>query len=56
MQPFLVNEDAMGPEINPMKELYWKQFGGAPDSKMKWQMNPNRLINSNKKPTGKSKN
>ena len=56
VQPFLVNEDAMGPEINPMKELYWKQFGGAPDSKMKWQMNPNRLINSNKKPTGKSKN
>ena len=55
MQPLLVNEDSMGPDINPMKELYWKQFGGGPDSKMKWQMNPERLINANKKPARKSK-
>ena len=27
----LVNEDAVGPAVNPFKELYWKQFGGGPD-------------------------
>ena len=47
-QPFMVNEDAMGPTMNPMKELYWAQFGGEPDSRMKWQMKPDRLINSHK--------
>lgn len=25
--PCLVNEDAVGPPVNPFKELYWKQFG-----------------------------
>jgi arylsulfatase len=25
-----VNEDAVGPKMNPFKELYWKQFGGGP--------------------------
>ncbi len=29
-QPYLVNEDAVGPKVNPFKELYWKQFGGGP--------------------------
>ncbi|MFC7337863.1 arylsulfatase [Haloferula chungangensis] len=48
VQPFMVNEDATGPEMNPMKELYWAQFGGEPDSKMKWQMKPDRLINAHK--------
>jgi arylsulfatase len=28
VQPLLVNEEAVGPEINPFKALYWKQFGG----------------------------
>jgi arylsulfatase A-like enzyme len=28
--PALVNEDAVGPPVNPFKELYWKQFGGGP--------------------------
>jgi len=28
--PCLVNEDAVGPAVNPFKEQYWKQFGGAP--------------------------
>ena len=28
--PCLVNEDAIGPAVNPFKELYWKQFGGGP--------------------------
>lgn len=30
VQPQLVNEDAVGPKVNPFKELYWKQFGGRP--------------------------
>lgn len=49
IQPFLVNEDATGPRINPMKALYWEQYGGEPDSKMMWQMKPDRLINAHKK-------
>jgi arylsulfatase len=28
--PQLVNEDAVGPDVNPFKALYWKQFGGGP--------------------------
>jgi len=31
VQPMLVNEDAVGPKVNPFKELYWKQFGGGPE-------------------------
>jgi arylsulfatase A-like enzyme len=32
VQPGLVNEDAVGPAVNPFKARYWKQFGGGPDS------------------------
>ena len=28
--PALENENAIGPEVNPFKEAYWKQFGGGP--------------------------
>ncbi len=28
--PLMVNEDAVGPKVNPFKERYWKQFGGGP--------------------------
>ncbi|MCX7007868.1 MAG: arylsulfatase [Kiritimatiellaeota bacterium] len=38
--PLLVNENAVGPKINPMKELYWKQFGGGPDAKLLQRMDP----------------
>jgi arylsulfatase len=31
--PLMVNEDAVGPKVNPFKEQYWKQFGGGPDDK-----------------------
>jgi arylsulfatase A-like enzyme len=31
VQPQLVNETAIGPAVNPFKELYWKQFGGGPE-------------------------
>ncbi|MEX0611706.1 MAG: arylsulfatase [Pirellulales bacterium] len=30
LPPYLVNEDAVGPKVNPFKDLYWKQFGGGP--------------------------
>ena len=36
----MVNEDATGPQMNPMKEQYWKQFGGGPDEKLRQQMDP----------------
>ena len=31
LAPHLVNEDAVGPDVNPFKALYWRQFGGGPD-------------------------
>ncbi len=31
--PCLENEDAVGPDVNPFKALYWKQFGGGPGEK-----------------------
>jgi arylsulfatase len=40
VQPLLVNEDAVGPKINPFKELYWKQFGGGPDEALLRRMDP----------------
>ena len=55
LPPYLVNEDAMGPKINPMKALYWEQFGGGPDEKMRWQMKPDRLINGHKEKKKPSK-
>jgi arylsulfatase len=33
VQPRLVNEDVSGPAENPMKVLYWKQFGKSPKNK-----------------------
>lgn len=30
VQPYLVNENAIGPKVNPFKALYWKQFGLGP--------------------------
>ncbi len=33
LPPYLVNEDATGPAVNPFKAEYWKQFGGAPPTK-----------------------
>jgi arylsulfatase A-like enzyme len=32
--PRMDNEDAIGPDINPFKALYWKQFGGRPDAEL----------------------
>ncbi len=38
--PLMVNEDAVGPTVNPFKARYWKQFGGGPDEKLLRQMDP----------------
>jgi len=40
VQPLLVNENVIAPKMNPMKDLYWKQFGGGPDEKLLMQMDP----------------
>ena len=42
LQPLLVNENVIGPKINPMKELYWKQFGGGPDQALLNRMDPTK--------------
>jgi len=44
VQPLLVNENKLGPKMNPMKELYWKQFGGGPDARLLNRMDPNGAI------------
>jgi len=33
--PLMTNEDVVGPKVNPFKEQYWKQFGGAPSAQPK---------------------
>lgn len=40
VQPYLVNETAIGPTINPIKALYWKQFGGGPTEADMKRMDP----------------
>jgi arylsulfatase A-like enzyme len=42
VQPLLVNENAVGPKINPFKEHYWKQFGGGPSDEELKMMDPTR--------------
>ena len=42
VQPLLVNENVPAPAVNPIKGLYWKQFGGGPDEALRRQMNPVR--------------
>jgi len=42
VQPLLVNENIVGPKVNPMKELYWKQFGGGPGEAPSNQAEPNK--------------
>jgi arylsulfatase len=40
METLLVNEDDMGPKMNPLKEPYWKQFGGGPTEAQLKSMDP----------------
>jgi arylsulfatase A-like enzyme len=44
----LVNERAVGPRINPFKELFWHQFGGTPSSE------DLRLMDMNENPATRS--
>jgi len=53
VQPLLVNENVFGPKINPMKALYWQQFGGGPDEAMLQRMDPTRLISGRRKASPK---
>jgi len=56
LQPQLVNENAVGPKVNPFKALYWKQFGGGPDEEMRRQMDPAQvgMRGKNKSPQQRS--
>ncbi|MFM8359953.1 MAG: sulfatase-like hydrolase/transferase, partial [Verrucomicrobiota bacterium] len=44
----LLNEDALGPYLNPFKAAFWQQFGGGPDAALRdrmepgWKFNPER--------------
>ena len=49
VQPLLVNENAVGPEVNPMKALYWKQFGGGPSESQRKKMDPHPKLKSSPK-------
>ena len=40
--PGMVNEAAVGPEINPFKKAYWAQFGGCPSEDDLLKMKPKR--------------
>ena len=37
-RPLLVNEDVPAPDVNPFKELYWRQLGGGPDEALRMKM------------------
>lgn len=37
-----LNEDALGPKLNPFAEKYWKQFGGSPTEQDLQRMDPNK--------------
>ena len=50
VQPMLVNEKAVGPRINPFKEIYWKQLGGGPTPELLREMDPGRPLEA--KPRG----
>ncbi|MSU73466.1 MAG: arylsulfatase [Opitutus sp.] len=39
-RPLMVNEQAVGPRLNPFKEDYWKQFGGGPTEQELYIMEP----------------
>lgn len=54
VQPLLVNEDAVGPEINPFQKLYFEQFGGSP-SPQDIQKMRRHLMSSDALPASKKK-
>ena len=40
VRPMMVNEDAVGPKINPFAARFYEQFGGAPTEEERKHMNP----------------
>jgi arylsulfatase A-like enzyme len=44
VQPQLVNENAVGPKVNPFKELYWKQFGKEGEPHAGAQLSPGQWV------------
>ena len=44
VQPMLINEKAVGPRLNPFKELFWKRFGGQPSEEDLRLMDPKRAL------------
>ncbi len=54
VQPLLVNEDAPAPAMNPLKALYWKQFGGGPTEAMRKAMDP-AAAGERKRPAAKAR-
>jgi len=36
----LVNDSVAGPKVNPLKALYWEQYGGGPDADLLKKMDP----------------
>jgi len=55
IQPQLVNENAVGPKVNPFKELYWKQFGGGPDEETLRLMDPSQAGKRGKRKSAQKK-
>lgn len=43
--PLMVNEKAVGPNINPFQERYYKQFGGSPTSEDLAKMDASKAAN-----------
>lgn len=44
VQPYLINETAIGPTINPFKAMYWKKFGGGPTESDMKRMDPTSVV------------
>ena len=55
VQPLLVNEDAVGPKMNPFKEIYWKQFSEQPDQATLDQMDPSKFEERANRPNARKK-
>jgi arylsulfatase len=43
-RPLMVNENAVGPRINPFQELYYAQFGGSPTPQDLERMDPKKAF------------
>jgi arylsulfatase A-like enzyme len=54
--PLMVNEQALGPRINPFQELYYKQFGGSPTAEAMARMDPEGAKTFGVPKQGKAKN